>query len=196
MHPFFHSSPFSLFLVVSCFCAACLEEEDGGWGPFCPIADLRGFSFWCMLAWKCISSSKHCIWNLGSNHYYAQPNLYPIQRMAIKGFRDWGSRLSSGGSFWSPGWGRSRSSLEIDWIFFCHYKFPESAVYNFRKHNLDHRGVKYISCVLMTSHRPFPQPKRQRAHRELQPFKVHFTTSRPSSRVPSRISILDEGCQD
>ena len=45
-------------------------------------------------------------------------------------------------------------------------------------------------------HWPFPQPKRQRAHRELQPFKVHFTTPRPSSRVPSRISILDEGCQD
>ena len=60
VHPFFQSSPFSLLLVVSCFCAACLEEEYGGWGPFCPIADLRGFSFWCMLAWKCISSSKHC----------------------------------------------------------------------------------------------------------------------------------------
>ena len=48
--------------------------------------------------------------------------------LAIKGFGDWGSRLSSGGSFWSPGWGRSRSSLEIDWIFFCHFNFPESAV--------------------------------------------------------------------
>ena len=48
--------------------------------------------------------------------------------LAIKGFGDWGSRLSSGGSFWSPGWGRSCSSLEIDWIFFCHFNFPESAV--------------------------------------------------------------------
>ena len=48
--------------------------------------------------------------------------------LAIKGFGDWGSRLSSGGSFWSPGWGRSHSSLEIDWIFFCHFNFPESAV--------------------------------------------------------------------
>ena len=39
--------------------------------------------------------------------------------LAIKGFGDWGSRLSSGDSFWSPGWGRSRSSLEIHWIFFA-----------------------------------------------------------------------------
>ena len=42
----------------------------------------------------------------------------PIQRLAIKGFRDWGSRLSSGGSFRSSGQGRSGSSLEFDWIFF------------------------------------------------------------------------------
>ena len=48
--------------------------------------------------------------------------------LAIKGFGDWGSRLSSGGSFRSPEWGRSRSSLEIDWIFFRHFNFPESAV--------------------------------------------------------------------
>ena len=37
----------------------------------------------------------------------------------IKGFGDWGSRLSSGGSFWSPGWGHVCSSLEINWIFFA-----------------------------------------------------------------------------
>ena len=48
--------------------------------------------------------------------------------LAIKGFGDWGSRLSSGGSFWSPAWGRSRSSLGIDWVFFCHFNCPESAV--------------------------------------------------------------------
>ena len=52
--------------------------------------------------------------------------------LAIKGFEDWGSRLSSGGSFWSPGWGRSRSSLEIDWIFFCHFNFTESARFRVR----------------------------------------------------------------
>ena len=68
------------------------------------------------------------------NPFMASPSPDPIQRLAIKGFRDWGSRLSSGGSFRSPGWGRSRSSLEIDWIFFCHFNFPESA-------------VLYYSCV-------------------------------------------------
>ena len=62
------------------------------------------------------------------NPFMASPSPDPIQRLAIKGFRDWGSRLSSGGSFRSPGWGRSRSSLEIDWIFFCHFNFPESSV--------------------------------------------------------------------
>ena len=65
------------------------------------------------------------------NPFMASPSPDPIQRLAIKGFRDWGSRLSSGGSFRSPGWGRSRSSLEIDWIFFCHFNFPESAVIYF-----------------------------------------------------------------
>ena len=44
--------------------------------------------------------------------------------LAIKGFGDWGSRLSSGGSFWSPGWVRSCSSLEIDWIFFLPFLLP------------------------------------------------------------------------
>ena len=63
------------------------------------------------------------------NPFMASPSPDPIQRLAIKGFRDWGSRLSSGGSFWSPGWGPSHSSLEIDWIFFCHFNFPESAVF-------------------------------------------------------------------
>ena len=67
------------------------------------------------------------------NPFMASPSPDPIQRLAIKGFRDWGSRLSSGGSFRSPGWGRSRSSLEIDWIFFCHFNFPESAVTHSRK---------------------------------------------------------------
>ena len=43
----------------------------------------------------------------------------PIQRLAIKGFRDWGS----------PGWGHSRGSLEINWVFFCHFNFPWSAVF-------------------------------------------------------------------
>ena len=62
------------------------------------------------------------------NPFMASPSPDPIQRLAIKGFRDWGSRLSSGGSFWSPGWGRSHSSLKIDWIFFCHFNFLESAV--------------------------------------------------------------------
>ena len=62
------------------------------------------------------------------NPIMASPSPDPIQRLAIKGFRDWGSRLSSGGSFRSPGWGRSRSSLEIDWIFFCHFNFSWSAV--------------------------------------------------------------------
>ena len=46
--------------------------------------------------------------------------------LAIKGFGDWG--LSSGGSFWSSGRGRSHSSLQIDWIFFSRFNFPESAV--------------------------------------------------------------------
>ena len=64
------------------------------------------------------------------NPFMASPSPDPIQRLAIKGFRDWGSRLSSGGSFRSPGWGRSHSSLEIDWIFFCHFNFPKSAVYH------------------------------------------------------------------
>ena len=31
--------------------------------------------------------------------------------------------------------------------------------------------------------------------KKLKSFKLHFTTSRPPSRVPSRIFILDEGCQ-
>ena len=48
--PFFTPLPSLLFLVVSCFCAACLREEFGGWGPFYLIADLRVFSVWCMLA--------------------------------------------------------------------------------------------------------------------------------------------------
>ena len=48
--PFFTPLPSFLFLVVSCFCAACLREEFGGWGPFYLIADLRVFSVWCMLA--------------------------------------------------------------------------------------------------------------------------------------------------
>ena len=48
--PFFTPLPSFLFLVVSCFCAACLREEFGGWGPFCLIAYLRVFSVWCMLA--------------------------------------------------------------------------------------------------------------------------------------------------
>ena len=58
--PFFTPLPSLLFLVVSCFCAACLREEFGGWGPFYLIADLRVFSVWCMLAWKFIFSTKHC----------------------------------------------------------------------------------------------------------------------------------------
>ena len=58
--PFFTPLPSFLFLVVSCFCAACLREEFGGWGPFCLIAYLRVFSVWCMLAWKFIFSTKHC----------------------------------------------------------------------------------------------------------------------------------------
>ena len=58
--PFFTPLPSFLFLVVSCFCAACLREEFGGWGPFYLIADLRVFSVWCMLAWKFIFSTKHC----------------------------------------------------------------------------------------------------------------------------------------
>ena len=58
--PFFTPLPSLLFLVVSCFCAACLREEFGGWGPFCLIAYLRVFSVWCMLAWKFIFSTKHC----------------------------------------------------------------------------------------------------------------------------------------
>lgn len=58
-----------------------------------------------------------------------------VEGLAIKGFGDWGSRLSSGGSFWSPGWGRSGSSLEIAWIFFCHFNFPESEVHHL-KHSL------------------------------------------------------------
>ena len=48
--PFFTPLPSLLFLVVSCFCAACLREEFGGWGSFCLIAYLRVFSVWCMLA--------------------------------------------------------------------------------------------------------------------------------------------------
>ena len=52
------------------------------------------------------------------NPFMASPSPDLIQRLAIKGFRDWGSRLSSGGSFRSSGWGHSRSSLQIDWIFF------------------------------------------------------------------------------
>ena len=48
--------------------------------------------------------------------------------LTIKGFGDRRSRLSSGGSFRSSGQGRSRSSLEINWIFFSHFNFPGSAV--------------------------------------------------------------------
>ena len=53
------------------------------------------------------------------NPFMVSPSPDPIQRLAIKGFRDWGSRLSSGGSFWSPGWGRSRSSPKSTGYFFA-----------------------------------------------------------------------------
>ena len=75
----------------------------------------------------------------------ASPSPDPIQRLAIKGFRDWGSRLSSGGSFRSPEWGRSRSSLEIDWIFFCHFNFPESAVQHTLLYLIRDLGRLFIS---------------------------------------------------
>ena len=63
------------------------------------------------------------------NPFMASPSSDPIQRLAIKGFGDWESRLSSGGSFRSSGRGRSHSSLQIDWIFFPHFNFPGSAVH-------------------------------------------------------------------
>ena len=80
------------------------------------------------------------------NPFMASPSPDPIQRLAIKGFRDWGSRLSSGGSFRSPGWGRSRSSLEIDWIFFCHFNFPESAVSGLKLFGV-WTVVNYLKCM-------------------------------------------------
>ena len=88
------------------------------------------------------------------NPFMASPSPDPIQRLAIKGFRDWGSRLSSGGSFRSPGWGRSHSSLEIDWIFFCHFNFPESAVKDFAPLHQVHSGVifgKHLSQLLLVT---------------------------------------------
>ena len=49
--------------------------------------------------------------------------------LAIKGFGDLGSRLSSGGSFPSSGRGRSRSSLGIALILLFHFNLPGSAVW-------------------------------------------------------------------
>ena len=89
------------------------------------------------------------------NPFMASPSPDPIQRLAIKGFRDWGSRLSSGGSFRSPEWGRSRSSLEIDWIFFCHFNFQESAVlwadksYSWEKVSHFHNSTSVMNWKVM-----------------------------------------------
>ena len=47
------------------------------------------------------------------NPFMASPSPDPIQRLVIKGFGDGCSRLSSGSSFRSSGWGRFRSSLDI-----------------------------------------------------------------------------------
>ena len=79
--------------------------------------------------------------------------------LAIKGFGDWGSRLSSGGSFWSPRWGLSRSSLEIDWIFFCHFNLPESAVCNNSIHRTSRKiemAKKIQSISRLLQERPHP----------------------------------------
>ena len=85
--PFFTPLPSFLFLVVSCFCAACLREEFGGWGPFYLIADLRVFSVWCMLAWKFIFSTKHCTifagCNLCSPDMHAETRKYLFRCMCF-----------------------------------------------------------------------------------------------------------------
>ena len=47
--------------------------------------------------------------------FNGQPAPDPIQRLATKGFGSGFSRLSSGGSFRSSGWGRSHGTPQILW---------------------------------------------------------------------------------
>ena len=49
-----------------------------------------------------------------------QPNPDLIQRLAIKGFRDSHTDISSGGSFWSSWWARFHGTLRFALHFFYH----------------------------------------------------------------------------
>ena len=51
------------------------------------------------------------------NPFMASHSPDLIQRLAIKGIWSFSPDLSSGGSFRSSGWGRSRSTLENPWEF-------------------------------------------------------------------------------